>query len=404
MALGSAQTVRTLRLDVYPGFGRINLEVIENYRRSYPTFYFVSEGGKAVLTYRWHAYARHWIERESPHFVFYYNPYKDSISAGVAVPTDLAVMLLERHWATMATLMNVSSVGKIPVYLVNSKPEMMSLFGVSREEGFIEPQTGSIITFFPDGTFEGVTTRLLFQASGDSLGTLDDTGGRALCRLLVRGVSAYGDGNGGYVRGKSALFITRTLIAQGRYIALRDALTSPENPLVVAEAASFVRFLVEEYGAHRFRSMIRQVHSDAQFIPVVERVYALPWASLEREFRVWVVRQIEEVREPSELVQFRILTHLWDVQRVGAARVYVDTEMPFPSGSAIGRILSLHRTRLAPHPLTIPYIYLTGSSRKLGEFHVAGSTYISSHVLIAANIEALEQALRSRSERRPARQ
>ena len=400
VALGSAGRVRVLRMDVYPAFARVNVEVTQNYRRSYHSFYFVREEGKAVLTYRWHAYSQHWVERQSPHFTFIYNPYKDSIGRGVAIPTNLAVLLLERHRNTMANLINPPSRTRIYVYLVNTKAEMMSLFGQSSGDAFIEPETGCIVADFPHGVFQLVTTRLMFEASGDSLGKLDDTGTGKLCRLFINGVSAFGDGNGGYVKGKSAVFVTRTLISQGRYIPLRDGLASPDNPLVVAEAAAFSRFLENEFGAAKLRAAVRGIHRDADFVPVLERVYGMSIVALEREFRVWVVRQHEEALEPSELVEFRILTHLWDVQRVGATRVYVDRGMSFPPIAAIGRVMTLFQNRVATQPATIPSIYLAASERQLADFHIQGSAYVSEHVMIAASTEALERALRARRERR----
>ncbi len=400
VALGSVQRFRVLRMDVYPAFARLNLEITENFRRSYHSFYFVRESGKVVLTYRWHAYSQHWVERRSPHFTFVYNPYKDSIGRGVAVPTNMAASLLERHRAAMANLLNPASAERIYIYLVNTKAEMMSLFGSTADEAFIEPETGAIVSEFPHGVFQLVTTRLLFQVSGDSLGKLNSTGNDRLCRLFINGVATFGDGNGGYVRGKSAVFMVRTLISQGRYIPLRDALSSPDNPLVVAEAGAFVRFLVSEFGASKFRSAARSIHRDADFIPVLERVYGMRLPALERDFRVWVVRQNEEVLEPSELVEFRILTHLWDVQRVGGTRVYVDRGMSFPPISAIGRVMTLFQNRVATQPATIPYIYLAASESQLAEFHIQGSAYVSEHVMIAASTEALKRALRSRRERR----
>ncbi len=215
--------------------------------------YVVRDGDGVFLTLPIYALTQDWERKETGHFVFVFKNDSTGGRYDIPMPTSYAVNLLEKHYSTLANMLEVDLGGKVEVFMVGSPDEAGYIIGVNQTfEANSLPKLGIIVSIFPWSVFHELAH--LFEYRLTSRGIYD------FAKPIIHGFAEYIDGSGGMWMGKLSTEWMKEEIKEGRFKSIKDIDTDPEYPY----ATALVKFLAEEYGYKKFRElMIRSLENEA---------------------------------------------------------------------------------------------------------------------------------------------
>jgi hypothetical protein len=332
----------------------------------------IKEAGRTYFTYQAHAMTLDWDRRESDHFVFIFDKDKRNAPFGITYPTDLAVRLMEEHYDRIATLLGIAVEDKIEVYISNSVEETARLAGeAEKAEALSQPILNVVISPFPFSVMHEVTHVLAYIYLQRNDMKVSD--------FLSHGLVEYGDGNGGSWKGYQATAWMKKNLEDGTFKPLREIDDYPET-------ASLTQFLIEEYGAKKYRQLLVEATDNEHFMQSLKDIYGLSLDELEREWIEWIKKsQVTMDPMDTRTVEFRILTDPWDRKSVGRYTIWVDTQQRMPSEKEVARVETLYvnecrKRSIAPLP-HISFYLANSRNRMLELFHSPDDYYRDGNVM-----------------------
>jgi hypothetical protein len=196
---------------------------------------------------------------------------------------------------------------------------------------------------------------------------------------LSHGLEEYGDGNNGTWKGYQATAWMKKKLADGTFKPLREIDDYPET-------ASLTQYLIEEFGADKYRRLDQAAVDNEHFTLALKDVYGLSLDDLEKEWTQWIKNSNVSI-EPmyGKEVEFRIITDVWDRRHFGRFTIWCDTGQKMPS---IGEVRRIERRYLehcrenGTKPLPEITFYLANSKDHMLELF-AGNGYYKDGNLMA---------------------
>lgn len=336
-------------------------------------FCLIKEAGRIYFTIPAHAMTLDWEKRESDHFIFIYDRDKKVAPYGLTYPTDLAVRLMEEHCDRFSSLLDVHAKEKIEVYLANSPEETARLAEYPEKvEGCAQPILFVVVSTFPFGVMHEVVHVLYYVCAGRV-----DTEGPD---FLVHGLPEYGDGNLGAYGGYQATARMKNNLEEGTFKPLREIDDYPET-------ASLTQYLIEEYGAKKYRQLIKEATDNEHFVQALAQIYGMSMDELEHEWIDWIKRSNTPIeRMDGKTVEFRIITDQWERKTIGRYTIWCDTQKRMPSEKNVARMdklyLNLCRKRNV-EPLPNVSFYLANSKNQMAGLFPSADKYYSNGNMMA---------------------
>lgn len=318
----------------------------------------IKEAGRIYFTFRAHAMTLDWEKRETDHFIFIYDRDKRDAPYGLTYPTDLAVRLMEEHYDRYSSLLDVHTKEKIEIYIANSPEETARLFGVAEKaQGYAQPFLLVVVSTFPHSVMHEVVHVLAYLCLGRSDTQVSD--------FLSHGLVEYGDGNLGTYGGYQATARMKKNLEEGTFKPLREIDDYPET-------ASLTQYLIEEYGAKKYRQLFKEATDNEHFVKSLAQIYGLSMDELEHEWIDWIKRSNTSVeRMDGKTVEFRIITDQWERRTIGRYTIWCDAQQKMPSKEDVARMDKLYVNlcrKKNVEPLPHVSFYLANSKNRMAEF------------------------------------
>ncbi len=245
-----------------------------------------------------------WAVSESQHFQFYYMP-------GTAAGRDLAqlVALAEVSLAGISSILEMDLDGKMSVYFVPR---------VFWQGGATYGNKVQLISYL-DRNYTGVETWSYFTHEGthalaqDLLQPKEEGGGPD--GVLVEGLAVWA--SDGHYRQEPLDDWAAVVATSDGFIPLADLRAGPfydfQHETSYLEGASFVKFLVEQYGLDRLKELYGQATGDAGHDEtLVQRLYGRDYGALEADWLAYLAG-LDPTPEQAEI--WRLKVHSFDLMR-----------------------------------------------------------------------------------------
>jgi hypothetical protein len=265
---------------------------------------------------------------------------------------------MEEHYDRFAFLLDVHTKEKIEIYVANSPEETARLAGMAEQaEGYAQPFLLVVVSTFPHAVMHEVMHVLDYIYLGRSDTRVSD--------FLTHGLVEYGDGNLGTYGGYQATARMKKNLEEGTFKPLLEIDDYPET-------ASLTQYLIEEYGAKKYRQLLKDATDNEHFVQSLAQIYGLSMDELEHEWIDWIKRSNTMIdRMYGKTVEFRIITDQWERKTIGRYTIWCDTQQKMPSNEDVARMdklyLNLCRKRNA-EPLPHISFYLANSKNRMTEF------------------------------------
>jgi hypothetical protein len=339
-------------------------------------WYLVEDGNAVFLTLPVFAQTRAWQRKETNHFVFVFRGDSSASKYGISTPSSYAVDLLDKHYSTLANMLDMDLGGKAEIILAGSPEEAGSILGDNqRYQAVSTPPLGIIVSTFPWSVFHelahlfeyGFTKRGVYQFSAP----------------VIHGLAVYMDGNGGTWKGKPCIEWMKEAIGKGEFKSLEDLDSEPE----FSYAATLVKFLVQEYGNKIFREFLSRSLDKEAFRLACTQLCGKTLKEFENEWKLWIMKN----RLPSERksTERDIIAHEWVTVRTKIITIVCDTKQSVPTPASIQQVetvLSKVPGRAGseePHTF-----YLVNDTNRMWEmFSVRDSVYKNGDVTAATRFD-----------------
>ncbi|MDZ7260666.1 MAG: hypothetical protein ONB05_00900 [candidate division KSB1 bacterium] len=338
--------------------------------------YVVRDGDGVFLTLPIYALTQDWERKEIGHFVFVFKKNSTGGKYGIPIPTSYAVNLLEKHYSTLANMLDVDLGGKVEIFIVGSPEEAGHVMGANETfEAVCEPKLGIIVSTFPWSVFHELAHLFEYRLTRREV--------LGFAKPIVHGFAEYMDGSGGMRKGKLSTEWMKEEIKGGKFKSIKDIDTDPEFPY----ATALVEFLAEEYGYKKFRELLLRSVDNEAFRNACAELYQKSLDDLEQEWKSWIINR----RIPNErhYIEFDIITHDWERKNTQTITVLCDTKQKMPTLQDIlqaEKQLSESRTPAVSHePLTFFLVNNVDRMREL--FGVREPTFQRGNILAATKFD-----------------
>lgn len=368
---GGADSLELTELATKVGYAVLRYDATYRNDKFHLTCFIINEDGRYYLTFPADAMTRNWDRQESAHFIFIFDKDKADARFGLTYPTNLAIRLMEEHYARFTTLLGVHMAEKIEVYLANSVEETAMLAGeTDKAEGYSLAPMNIVISTFPFGVMHEVMHVLEYTLTQRYYGKH--------CDYLSHGLVEYGDGNNGTWKGYQATAWMKKKLGEGTFKPLREIDDYPET-------ASLTQYLMEEFGADKYRRLELAAVDNEHFTQALKDIYGFSIDKLENNWIRWI-KNSNVPTEPmyGKEVEFRIITNEWDRKHFGRFTVWCDTHQKMPSAGEVRRVERRYleycrKNRIAP--LSEITFYLANSRDHMVELFTGNGHYRSGNVM-----------------------
>jgi len=357
---GRADSVTTF--EMHDDYAEIQFYDHEGAKKIWHSICVMEDKGEYFLTLPCHAVTRHWERRESECCIFVYNPRKPYPRFGLTYPTDLSMRLVDDHCRWLMGILSIDSLpGKIEIYMANSPSEVGLLVGNNdMNEGLAIPWTRSCVCIYPWAVFHEIAHLLMWE----KYGVIREPD------MLNHGFQEYADGNGGMQKGHLSTYYMKNMLKKKGHLSL-EAIEGPPG------STSFTKYLIEEWGRKKYRSLMGLSDS----LPgAFKEIYGQSLNDLEQGWNNWLYTNHENENELStELIEFRIITDTFEKMQAGMFTIYCDSRQTFPSKSEVDRMGEKY-VRYCRENNIMPYsnitFYLVNDGNRMKElFRSSGSFY-----------------------------
>ena len=239
-----------------------------------------------------------------------------------------------------------------------------------KAEGYAQPPLYYLISTFPFGAMHEVMHVLEYTLTQRYYGRQ--------CDYLSHGLVEYGDGNNGTWKGYQATAWMKKKLEEGTFTPLREIDSYPET-------ASLTQYLIEEFGADKYRRLESAAVDNEHFAQALKDIYGSTIDELEKTWIQWI-KNGNVSTEPmyGKTVEFRIITDEWDRKHFGRLTIWCDTRQKMPSAYGVRRVEKRyleHCRRNAIEPLPEITFYLANSKDHMLELFPGDGYYRKGNVM-----------------------